>query len=55
MNLDSDEREAILKLSPEEARSTLLSDLSEDEFLTSLNVDELEKLSELVSAADATS
>ena len=31
MNLDSDEWEAILKLSPEEARSTLLSDLSEDE------------------------
>ena len=31
MNLDPDEREALLKLSPEEARATLLSDLSEDE------------------------
>ena len=30
MNLDPDEREALLKLSPEEARATLLSDLSED-------------------------
>ena len=31
MNLDPSEREALLKLSPEEARATLLSDLSEDE------------------------
>ena len=31
MNLDPDEREALLKLSPEEARATLLSDLSEEE------------------------
>ena len=31
MNLEQDEREALLKLSPEEARATLLSDLSEDE------------------------
>ena len=30
MNLGPDEREALLKLSPEEARATLLSDLSED-------------------------
>ena len=31
MKLEQDKREALLKLSPEEARATLLSDLSEDE------------------------